>query len=113
MATEEPALTMKEAVMEVRGDVKAILAVLPLKSDRSDIILLERRVEALETNAAKAEELKALTAQVSTLAQRQASEDAVSSFKKWIVGLGVTVILTLLGLVGSIVIKLLPLGKHP
>lgn len=113
MATEEPALTMKEAVTEIRKDVKTILEVLPLKADRSDSVLLERRVETLEGDAARRKEIEDIVRRLGELEKNQAVAAGIDGFKKALLGIAVTVVITLFGLIGTIVIKLLPLnGPH-
>lgn len=92
-------LTQKELLNEVRGDVKAILATLAVKANVIDLEKLVDRVEKLETQRVAALEL------------RLASKDAVDSYRKWIVGLGATAILTLLGLIGSVALRFLHIGK--
>ena len=110
--TDEPALTMKEAVKEIRADVKEMLGLLGNKADRAEFNLLVIRVERLETEAARAAEVKILEDKVSALSTRQAGEDAVSQFKKVILGTAVTAILALLGLIGSIALHFLPSSSH-
>jgi hypothetical protein len=112
MAIEEPALTMKEAVSEIRKDVKTILEVLPLKSDKADNILLERRIETLETEAARRRDIEELRARIGILETGAAVTEGIANFKKVIVGLAVTTILTVLGLIGSVALRLLPPAHH-
>lgn len=91
MAADDSGLTMKELLMEVRKDVKELVFAMPGKVDRAELAAVIVRIEAVE--------------------RILAGKNDVETFKKWIVGLAFTATLTVLGLIGSVVLRFIPLHK--
>jgi hypothetical protein len=94
------ALTMKEAVIEIRDDVKALRATVDSKADKAELAVVEARAVA-------AAQLKA---HETVIAAQEKQEDQRKADRRWIMPMVLTVLATLVIGVVNIGLRLLHVG---